>query len=263
LYVGVRFYSWSEGWNTREVFYFTAVTATTIGYGDYSPTSPGAQLFTIFYAFVGISLLYGGLKHAGEWLIARQEQATRLAIARVRRNLEERNERRSAKQALRSKRASEDMDADSTATDLQEMAAQSRCSKFLLCCRQAWRGVKRVITFFLDTIWSVFVCYDHFDSLIDKHLPGYAVIVKKMMQCLLPLFAYICIGECMFSRPCVVRLLIVAVRLVIHTLIQHTSHTLTHTHTLIHHTHTQISSQAPSLACMKAGTYVPPYTSPR
>jgi hypothetical protein len=62
--VGIAYYSWKEGWTVVEIIYFTAVTATTIGYGDYSPTTANSQIFTIFYAMAGISLMYGSVSSA-------------------------------------------------------------------------------------------------------------------------------------------------------------------------------------------------------
>eukprot|EP00050_Salpingoeca_kvevrii_P007749 m.298325 g.298325 ORF g.298325 m.298325 type:complete len:453 (-) comp13833_c0_seq1:1843-3201(-) len=54
--VGGIFYSQVEGWSALESFYFIVVMTTTVGYGDYSPTTDGSKVFTFFYAMFGITL---------------------------------------------------------------------------------------------------------------------------------------------------------------------------------------------------------------
>lgn len=63
IYVGVMlvscalFYHWLEGWSLLDSFYFVAITFTTIGYGDFSPTQPLTKVITIFLAFNGVAVL--------------------------------------------------------------------------------------------------------------------------------------------------------------------------------------------------------------
>ena len=46
-----------EDWSWVDSFYFSAVTLTTVGFGDLSPTTTVSKLFTVFYIFIGISLI--------------------------------------------------------------------------------------------------------------------------------------------------------------------------------------------------------------
>ena len=57
LAAGTIFYHVVEGWSLLDSVYFCVITLTTIGYGDFAPTTNLARLFTIFYAFTGIGLL--------------------------------------------------------------------------------------------------------------------------------------------------------------------------------------------------------------
>ncbi|MCC5947825.1 MAG: two pore domain potassium channel family protein [Nitriliruptoraceae bacterium] len=57
LVTGTVFYRWAEGWGFVDALYFSVVTLTTIGFGDLTPSSSGAKLFTIVYSLVGIGII--------------------------------------------------------------------------------------------------------------------------------------------------------------------------------------------------------------
>ena len=56
--VGCTAYYLFEGWAPLDTCYFLTVTATTVGYGDFAPTSPLAKLFTCGYALLGIIMIF-------------------------------------------------------------------------------------------------------------------------------------------------------------------------------------------------------------
>ena len=45
-----------EGWSHFDSFYWSFVTATTVGYGDIRPAKRGAKVIAIFVAFLGLIL---------------------------------------------------------------------------------------------------------------------------------------------------------------------------------------------------------------
>ena len=57
LLVGVLVYHWLEGWSYLDALYFCVVSLATVGYGDLTPTTPLARLFTIVYLINGIGIL--------------------------------------------------------------------------------------------------------------------------------------------------------------------------------------------------------------
>ena len=59
LLLGVVFYGSAEEWTYIEALYFSVTTISTVGYGDYSPGSPGSRAFTGIYMLLGVALVFG------------------------------------------------------------------------------------------------------------------------------------------------------------------------------------------------------------
>src|ERR687897_3385175 len=54
---GTAFYSLVEGLRFVDALYFSVVTLTTVGYGDFAPQTDVGKLFTAVYVLVGIGIL--------------------------------------------------------------------------------------------------------------------------------------------------------------------------------------------------------------
>ncbi len=57
LGTGTWFYHAWEGWSWLDALYFSVITLTTVGYGDFSPKTDAGKVFTIFYLLVGLGIL--------------------------------------------------------------------------------------------------------------------------------------------------------------------------------------------------------------
>ena len=57
LALGTVVYSVLEGWSPLDALYFSTVTLATVGFGDLTPTTDPAKLFTIGYIITGIGIL--------------------------------------------------------------------------------------------------------------------------------------------------------------------------------------------------------------
>lgn len=59
IIVGVVFYRFVEGLNWLNSFYFTTMTLTIVGYGDFALQTDAGKLFTALYVYIGIAMFFG------------------------------------------------------------------------------------------------------------------------------------------------------------------------------------------------------------
>lgn len=56
LLLGGGIYTYLEDWSFIDSVYFSAVTITTLGYGDFVPVTTAGKLFTILFSISGIAI---------------------------------------------------------------------------------------------------------------------------------------------------------------------------------------------------------------
>jgi hypothetical protein len=74
IVLGAAIYHWLEGWSWLDSIYFVVITLTTIGYGDFSPTTPVTKLITIFYGLNGVIILlmlFDVVRRLRSWEVSR------------------------------------------------------------------------------------------------------------------------------------------------------------------------------------------------
>lgn len=78
LAMGTIFYHFIQHWSWLNSYYFSVVTLSTVGYGDFVPTKPIAKLFTTFYIFIGVGILTtfitATMKRSGAKMEQRQQR---------------------------------------------------------------------------------------------------------------------------------------------------------------------------------------------
>jgi voltage-gated potassium channel len=50
-------YVWLEGWSFFDSLYMTVITLTTVGYGDFHPTTPASRLYTMALILIGVGFM--------------------------------------------------------------------------------------------------------------------------------------------------------------------------------------------------------------
>jgi hypothetical protein len=89
---GSFFYYKIEGWRMLDAMYFSAMTMTTVGYGDITPKTDIGRLFTIFYLFASVGMaLYGLSMFAAHFVEVREDEWVQrldnMGIEKQRKNL--------------------------------------------------------------------------------------------------------------------------------------------------------------------------------
>ncbi|MFK8100966.1 MAG: potassium channel family protein [Saprospiraceae bacterium] len=57
LTLGTVAYHYLEEWTWVDSLYFSVITLTTIGYGDFTPQTVEGKIFTVFYIILGIGII--------------------------------------------------------------------------------------------------------------------------------------------------------------------------------------------------------------
>lgn len=57
ILVGSTIYHYLENWSWVDAIYFSVVTLTTVGFGDFASKTDGGKIFTIFYIIIGIGII--------------------------------------------------------------------------------------------------------------------------------------------------------------------------------------------------------------
>lgn len=87
LFVGGTIgYMLLEGWTWHDAFYMTAITLTTVGFGEVRPLSPIGQLFTVFLILSGVGSVAYGFSRLGEYFLTGRV-AARLRSRRMMRTI--------------------------------------------------------------------------------------------------------------------------------------------------------------------------------
>ncbi|MCB0064174.1 MAG: two pore domain potassium channel family protein [Caldilineaceae bacterium] len=63
---GAHIYHRLEGWSYLDAFYFTVITLTTVGYGDFSPQTALGKTFSMLYILLGLGVLGALIALIGE-----------------------------------------------------------------------------------------------------------------------------------------------------------------------------------------------------
>jgi voltage-gated potassium channel len=72
---GTIFYWRFEDWTIIQALYFSVVALTTVGFGDFTPTTAGTQIFTIIYILTGLGVLVALLSSVAQQYLRQKAEA--------------------------------------------------------------------------------------------------------------------------------------------------------------------------------------------
>lgn len=58
VFIGTIVFRYLEGWAWVDAFYFSVISLTTVGYGDFVPTDPLTKVLSVIYILSGIGMLF-------------------------------------------------------------------------------------------------------------------------------------------------------------------------------------------------------------
>ena len=67
--IGTVFYRFVEDLAWVDSLYFSVITLTTVGYGDFSPVTNAGKVFNIFYVLVGLGIFAALVTEIGGHLV--------------------------------------------------------------------------------------------------------------------------------------------------------------------------------------------------
>jgi voltage-gated potassium channel len=78
--VGTVVYTALEGWSPIDALYFSVVTLATVGFGDLTPTTDAAKLFTVGYILAGVGIIAAFASELAKHRGLPQAMATRMHV---------------------------------------------------------------------------------------------------------------------------------------------------------------------------------------
>lgn len=64
-----------EDWTWIQCFYYSVITLTTVGYGDFVPSGDLSRLFVAFYILIGVTITLGALGYIGSQYLERRKNS--------------------------------------------------------------------------------------------------------------------------------------------------------------------------------------------
>jgi voltage-gated potassium channel len=101
---GTIIYHFLEGWNWVDSFYFTGVTLTTVGYGDFHPTHDSSKIFTVFLAFSGITVVFYSVSVVASIYFHRQQEVVERRLSVIERMSAKEKQKNSIMEKLEARR---------------------------------------------------------------------------------------------------------------------------------------------------------------
>ncbi|WP_254430597.1 MULTISPECIES: potassium channel family protein [unclassified Ruegeria] len=68
------FYHYVEGWSWLDSIYFSVVTISTVGFGDFSPQTAAGKIFTMVYIIVGLGIFVAAATTIANTILSQDDE---------------------------------------------------------------------------------------------------------------------------------------------------------------------------------------------
>ncbi|NOD35442.1 two pore domain potassium channel family protein [Ruegeria sp. HKCCD5849] len=68
------FYRFVEGWSWLDSIYFSVVTISTVGFGDFSPETAAGKIFTMVYIIVGLGVFVTAATTVADTILSQSDE---------------------------------------------------------------------------------------------------------------------------------------------------------------------------------------------
>ncbi len=73
IIIGTILFHAIENWTYAQSFYYSVTTLTTVGYGDFTPTTDTNRVIAALYMLIGVTITLGAFGYIGSSYIAQRE----------------------------------------------------------------------------------------------------------------------------------------------------------------------------------------------
>jgi len=69
------FYHFVEGWSWLDSVYFSVVTISTVGFGDFAPETAAGKIFTMAYISVGLGIFVTAASTVADTILSQEDES--------------------------------------------------------------------------------------------------------------------------------------------------------------------------------------------
>jgi len=80
---GTAFFHVVEGWSWLDSYFFTVVTLSTVGYGNFVPVTALGKIGTTVFIMIGLGIFAIIIQQFGSYAVKKREEHTEWLIARL------------------------------------------------------------------------------------------------------------------------------------------------------------------------------------
>jgi len=94
IFLGTVLFYWLEDWTLIQAFYFSVTTLTTVGYGDFRPSTDLTRLITSFYILFGVAIVLAAIGFLGRKYFFRRVSRITTRVEKIKERVNNRKKKK-------------------------------------------------------------------------------------------------------------------------------------------------------------------------